>query len=171
VVPVYAHVDEGRQLLTGHRTYISVLFSDLRGFTAFAETAAPEELLELLREYHGLIGELLIPHGATFEHVAGDGVMVFFNDPVPIPNYELRAIEMGLALQKRFGSIATAWCKRGIDLGSGSESLPATPRSAGSDSRVDTTTVHSDQSRISPRASAHTLDRVRSSSALGFLQP
>ena len=111
--------DEGKQLLTGHRTYISVLFSDLRGFTAFAETAAPEELLELLREYHGLIGELLVPHGATLEHFAGDGVMVFFNDPVPIPNHELRAIEMGLALQKRFGSLATAWCKRGIDLGLG----------------------------------------------------
>jgi class 3 adenylate cyclase/putative methionine-R-sulfoxide reductase with GAF domain len=111
--------EEGQQLLAGHRGYISVLFSDLRGFTAFAETAAPEELFELLREYHALIGELLARHEGTLEHFAGDGVMLFFNDPVPVPNHELRAIEMALALQERFRAVATAWGKRGMELGLG----------------------------------------------------
>jgi class 3 adenylate cyclase len=111
--------EEGQQLLAGHRAYISVLFADLRGFTAFAETAAPEELFELLREYHALIGELLARHGGTLEHFAGDGVMVFFNDPAPVPNHELRAIEMALALQERFRTVARAWDKRGMELGLG----------------------------------------------------
>jgi class 3 adenylate cyclase/putative methionine-R-sulfoxide reductase with GAF domain len=111
--------EEGQQLLAGHRAYISVLFADLRGFTAFVETAAPEELFELLREYHALIGELLASHGGTLEHFAGDGVMVFFNDPAPIANHELRAIEMALSLQQRFGTVATAWDKRGMELGLG----------------------------------------------------
>ena len=111
--------EEGQQLLAGHRAYISVLFADLRGFTAFAETAAPEELFELLREYHALIGELLPRHGGTLEHFAGDGVMVFFNDPAPIANHELRAIKMALSLQERFGTVATAWDKRGMELGLG----------------------------------------------------
>jgi class 3 adenylate cyclase len=111
--------EEGQQLLAGHRAYISVLFADLRGFTAFVETAAPEELFELLREYHALIGELLASHGGTLEHFAGDGVMVFFNDPAPIANHELRAIEMALSLQQRFGTVATAWDRRGMELGLG----------------------------------------------------
>ena len=110
---------QGEQLLAGHRAYISVLFSDLRGFTAFAETAAPEELFELLRQYHCLIGELLAKHEGTLEHFAGDGVMVFFNDPAPVANHELQAIEMALALQRRFGDLAVVWGKRGLELGLG----------------------------------------------------
>jgi class 3 adenylate cyclase/putative methionine-R-sulfoxide reductase with GAF domain len=111
--------EDGRALLAGHRAYITVVFSDLRGFTAFAETAAPEELLELLREYHALIGELLAAHGGTLEHFAGDGVMAFFNDPVPVANHELQAITMALALRERFAELASAWSKRGIELGLG----------------------------------------------------
>jgi GAF domain-containing protein len=71
----------GEQLLAGHRAYISCLFSDLRGFTAFAETAAPEELFEVLRAYHEMLGELIPAYDGTLEHFAGDGVMVFFNTP------------------------------------------------------------------------------------------
>jgi len=111
--------EEGEQLLAGHRAYISCLFSDLRGFTAFAETAAPEELLELLREYHRAIGELMPAFDATLEHFAGDGLMLFFNDPVPVEDHALKAIRMALAAQTRFVELADTWRKRGSDLGLG----------------------------------------------------
>jgi adenylate cyclase len=109
----------GEQLLAGHRAYISCLFSDLRGFTAFAETAAPEELLELLREYHTLIGELIPRYHGTLEHFAGDGLMVFFNDPVPVDDHELNAVRMALAAHERFRELGDTWRKRGSELGLG----------------------------------------------------
>ena len=111
--------EQGQQLLAGHRAYVSVLFCDLRGFTTFVETAAPEELFELLREYHAVIGKLLAAHDGTLEHFAGDGVMVFFNDPVPVDDHELQAIRMALALQERFAELVTLWRKRGTELGLG----------------------------------------------------
>jgi len=109
----------GEHLLAGHRAYITCLFCDLRGFTAFAETAAPEELLELLREYHTLIGELIPAYDGTLEHFAGDGLMVFFNDPTPVDEHELKAIRMALAVHERFRTLAETWRKRGSDLGLG----------------------------------------------------
>jgi class 3 adenylate cyclase len=111
--------EQGEQLLAGHRAYIACLFCDLRGFTAFAETAAPEELFELLREYHTAIGELIPAYDGTLEHFAGDGLMVFFNDPVPVEDHELKAIRMALAVQERFDELAETWRKRGFDLGLG----------------------------------------------------
>ncbi len=111
--------ERGERLLAGHRAYIACLFCDLRGFTAFAETAAPEELLELLREYHTLIGELLPVYQGTLEHFAGDGLMVFFNDPEPVEDHELKAVRMALAVQERFHALASTWRKRGSDLGLG----------------------------------------------------
>jgi adenylate cyclase len=111
--------DDGERLLGGHRAYISVLFCDLRGFTAFAETAAPEELFELLRDYHSLIGELIAVHEATLEHFAGDGVMLFFNDPAAVTDHETQAIRMAVALQERFDELAAVWRKRGTELGLG----------------------------------------------------
>ena len=110
---------EGERLLAGHRAYITCLFCDLRGFTAFAETAAPEELLEVLRAYHETLGQLIRAYGGTLEHFAGDGVMIFFNDPVPIEEHELQAIRLALAAQERVGELAGAWRKRGIQLGLG----------------------------------------------------
>jgi class 3 adenylate cyclase/putative methionine-R-sulfoxide reductase with GAF domain len=110
---------DGEQLLAGHRAYISCVFCDLRGFTAFAETAAPEELFDLLREYHGTLGELIPAYEGTLEHFAGDGVMVFFNDPLPVENHELKAIRLGLAAQERFADLAEMWRKRGTELGLG----------------------------------------------------
>ena len=110
---------EGERLLAGHRAYITCLFCDLRGFTAFAETAAPEELLEVLRAYHETLGELIPAYGGTLEHFAGDGVMIFFNDPVPIEEHELQAIRLALAAQERLGELAGGWRKRGIQLGLG----------------------------------------------------
>jgi class 3 adenylate cyclase len=111
--------EEGERLLAGHRAYISSLFCDLRGFTAFAETAAPEELFDVLREYHAMLGELVPAHGGTLEHFAGDGVLVFFNDPMPVEEHELQAIRFALAAQARFAELSGAWRKRGIELGLG----------------------------------------------------
>ena len=111
--------NDGEQLLAGHRAYISCLFCDLRGFTAFAETAAPEELFEVLREYHGVLGELIPAYEGTLEHFAGDGLMVFFNDPLPLEDHELQAIRLALAAQERFAQLAQRWRKRGTELGLG----------------------------------------------------
>jgi class 3 adenylate cyclase len=111
--------ERGENLLAGHRAYITCLFSDLRGFTAFAETAAPEELFDVLREYQGAVGRLIPAHGGTLEHFAGDGLMVFFNDPLPLSDHELRAVRLALAAQERFDKLAAAWRRRGIELGLG----------------------------------------------------
>jgi class 3 adenylate cyclase len=106
-------------MLAGHRAYISCLFCDLRGFTAFAETAAPEELFEVLRAYHETLGALIPAHEGTLEHFAGDGVMVFFNDPIAVENHELQAIRFALAAQERFAELSRAWQRRGTELGLG----------------------------------------------------
>jgi class 3 adenylate cyclase len=111
--------DEGERLLAGHRAYISVLFCDLRGFTAFTETAEPEELLRVLREYHTTIGGLIRKHQGTLEHFAGDGLMVFFNDPVPVDEHELRAVSLALEARDEVARLASAWRRRGTDLGLG----------------------------------------------------
>ena len=111
--------DDGKKLLSGHRAYITVLFCDLRGFTAFAETAEPEELLDVLRQYHTALGELIESFGGTLEHFAGDGLMVFFNDPVPVEEHELQAIRLALAAQERLAELGAAWRKRGTELGLG----------------------------------------------------
>ena len=111
--------EDGERLLAGHRAYISCLFCDLRGFTSFAETAAPEELFELLREYHTALGLLIPEFGGTLEHFAGDGVMVFFNDPLPVPDHERQATRLALAAQERFHELAEGWRKRGTQLGLG----------------------------------------------------
>lgn len=110
---------DGEQLLAGHRAYISCLFCDLRGFTSFAETAAPEELFDVLREYHAALGELIPEYEGTLEHFAGDGVMVFFNDPLPVEAHELKAVRLALAAQERLAELGQDWRKRGIDLGLG----------------------------------------------------
>ena len=110
---------EGEKLLGGHRAYITVVFCDLRGFTSFVETAEPEELFEVLRQYHGTIGGLIPNYHGTLEHFAGDGLMVFFNDPVPVDEHELQAIRLAVDTRERFGELAAGWRKRGTDLGLG----------------------------------------------------
>lgn len=111
--------EDGERLLAGHRAYISSLFCDLRGFTTFAETAAPEELFDVLRDYHAVIGELVPAYKGTLEHFAGDGVMVFFNDPLAVADHELQAVRFALAAQDRFARLAEVWRKRGTKLGLG----------------------------------------------------
>jgi adenylate cyclase len=129
----------GEQLLAGHRAYVSCLFCDLRGFTAFAETAAPEELFDVLREYHGALGELIPAYEGTLEHFAGDGVMLFFNDPVAVANHELQAVRFALAAQERLARLAEGWRKRGIELalGVGIEAGYATLGRIGFEGRYD----------------------------------
>jgi class 3 adenylate cyclase len=110
---------EGEQMLAGHRREITALFADLRGFTAFAEQAEPEEVLGVLRQYHTAVGELAVANGGTVEHFAGDGLMVFFNDPTPVVDHQLAAVRTGCEMRERFGSLSTAWRKRGYELGLG----------------------------------------------------
>jgi hypothetical protein len=112
--------DDGKQLLAGHRAYITIAYFDLRGFTAFAETAEPEELINIVREYHTVAGELVNAYDGTLEHFAGDGIMVFFNDPLPLDDPELQAARLALAMRERIGECAAGWRKRGYDLGLGS---------------------------------------------------
>jgi class 3 adenylate cyclase len=96
-----------------------VVFIDLRGFTAFAETTEPEEVMGVLREYHAEMGELILEHEGTLERFTGDGLMVFFNDPVLVPNPEERAMRMALAMRDRAATLQTKWIKRGYALGFG----------------------------------------------------
>jgi class 3 adenylate cyclase/putative methionine-R-sulfoxide reductase with GAF domain len=110
---------EGEQLLAGHRREITALFADLRGFTAFAEQAEPEEVLGVLRQYHEAVGELAVANGGTVEHFAGDGLMVFFNDPTPVADHQLAAVRTACDMRERFGTLSTAWRKRGYELGLG----------------------------------------------------
>jgi class 3 adenylate cyclase len=111
--------EDSSRLLAGHRAYITVVYFDLRGFTAFAETAEPEELIDVVREYHEAVGGLVAAHRGTLEHFAGDGLMVFFNDPAPLPDHELHAAKLALGMRERVGELAAAWRKRGHELGLG----------------------------------------------------
>jgi class 3 adenylate cyclase len=110
---------EGEQLLAGHRREATTVFCDLRGFTPFSEAADPEAVLDVLREYHAAMGELIMEHGGTLEHFAGDGMMVFFNDPVLQADHEARAVRMAVAMRSRFEELARGWAKHGHELGFG----------------------------------------------------
>jgi adenylate cyclase len=102
--------------LKTHRREITVVFLDLRGFTAFAETAEPEEVMSVLHEYHAGMGEMILQHEGTLEHFAGDGMMIFFNDPVPVDNAAERAVRMALAMRARVKELTLKWRKLGYDL-------------------------------------------------------
>jgi len=102
--------------LKSHRREVTVVFLDLRGFTAFAETSEPEEVMGVLREYHGEMGRLILSHEGTLERFTGDGMMIFFNDPTPVPNPAERAIRMALAMRDRVAELTQKWRKRGYEL-------------------------------------------------------
>jgi class 3 adenylate cyclase len=95
------------------------VFLDLRGFTAFAETAEPEEVMGVLREYHAEMGRLILEHEGTLERFTGDGMMIFFNDPVEIPDPGPRAVRMAVAMRDLSLGLAARWRKRGWDLALG----------------------------------------------------
>jgi class 3 adenylate cyclase/CheY-like chemotaxis protein len=102
--------------LKSHRREVTVMFLDLRGFTAFAESTEPEEVMAVLREYHAAMGEIILAWEGTLERFAGDGMMIFFNDPVPVADPAARAVRMAVQMRERVAELTAAWRKRGIDL-------------------------------------------------------
>lgn len=109
-------VANNERLLESHRRDIAVVFCDLRGFTAFSETAEPEEVMGVLREYHAALGELIFRFGATLERFAGDAILAFFNDPVPCPEPVAQAVRMAAAMRDSVRGLVPSWRKRGHDL-------------------------------------------------------
>jgi adenylate cyclase len=105
--------------LESHRREITALFCDLRGFTGFSESADPEDVMSLLRDYHAAIGEIVIKYSGTLERFAGDGVMIIFNDPVPIENPALQAVLLALDMRTALGAMIEKWRWLGHDLGFG----------------------------------------------------
>jgi class 3 adenylate cyclase len=133
-------VDSGDEsFLESHRREIVVVFCDLRGFTTFAEASEPEEVMGVLGEYHEALGDLIFRFEGTLERFAGDGLMVFFNDPVRVEDGPLRAIRMALAMRTRVRGLAEAWSRQGHDLamGVGIAQGYATLGKVGFDGRLD----------------------------------
>jgi class 3 adenylate cyclase/CheY-like chemotaxis protein len=125
--------------LRTHRREVTVVFADLRGFTAFAETAEPEEVMTVLREYHGEMGRLILAHEGTLERFTGDGLMVFFNDPIPVPDAAERAVRMAVAMRDRVAELTLKWRREGyeLDLGLGIARGYATLGAIGFEGRWD----------------------------------
>jgi len=107
------------KILESHRREIVVVFCDLRGYTAFTETAEPEEVFKFLREYHGALGPLVAQFEGTLDHFSGDGIMVFFNDPVPCPDPAERAVKMAMSMREAASRLITVWRRHGCELGFG----------------------------------------------------
>jgi adenylate cyclase len=105
--------------LATRRREVTIVFVDMRGFTAFSETAAPEDVLGVLREYHAEVGRLVNAYEGTIEHFAGDGVMLIFNDPAPLPDPALSAVRMAIDLRESIGRLSQEWRKLGYNLGCG----------------------------------------------------
>jgi len=112
-------ISSGESFLESHRREISVVFCDLRGFTSFAETVEPEDVMDVLGEYHAALGELIHRFEGTLERFTGDGLMVFFNDPLPCPDAPERAVRMAVAMRARVAELAGGWTRRGYELGFG----------------------------------------------------
>jgi adenylate cyclase len=110
---------EGEALLAGHRREITVVFTDLRGFTPFSESAEPEDVMHVLREYHAVLGRGITEAGGTLERFTGDGVLVFFNDPIEQPDHVERAVRMALGLRDDVAKLGEGWRQFGHRLGFG----------------------------------------------------
>jgi PAS domain S-box-containing protein len=106
-------------ILESHRSEITAVFCDLRDFTQFAEVCEPEEVMRVLREYHTAMGEIIFEYGATLEHFEGDGMMLFFNDPIPVADPTNRAVRMAIAMRDRAAELTSAWRRHGYELGFG----------------------------------------------------
>jgi class 3 adenylate cyclase len=102
--------------LQTHRREITVVFLDLRGFTAFAEVSEPEAVMGVLREYHAAMGKLILEHEGTLERYTGDGMIIFFNDPVSVPNPAERAVRMAIVMRERIRELIVKWRKLGYEL-------------------------------------------------------
>jgi adenylate cyclase len=125
--------------LKSHRREITVVFLDLRGFTAFAETAEPEEVMGVLREYHAVMGRLILKHEGTLERFTGDGMMIFFNDPVPVPDAAERAVRMATGMRVQVDELLAKWRRSGyeLDFGVGIAQGYATIGAIGFEGRMD----------------------------------
>ena len=111
--------DQHEQALESHRREVTVVFCDLRGFTAFAETTEPEEVIGVLREFHAAMGEIIYRYEGTLERFTGDGMMIFFNDPLPCSDPAERAIQMAVSMRNRVADLKTRWRRRGHQLAFG----------------------------------------------------
>jgi class 3 adenylate cyclase len=118
-VAALVSMPEGERLLAGHRREITVVFCDLRGFTAFSESAEPEDVMQVLREYHAVLGRSITDAGGTLERFTGDGVMVFFNDPLEQEDHAERAVRMSLRLRSEVAGLGQEWRRIGHELGFG----------------------------------------------------
>jgi class 3 adenylate cyclase len=107
------------KVLENHRREVVAMFCDLRGFTAFAETSEPEDIMAVLAEYHGAVGPLIRQHEGTLDRFTGDGMMVFFNDPLPCPDAPQRAARLAIAMRDAVSELVPAWARRGHRLGFG----------------------------------------------------
>jgi adenylate cyclase len=107
------------RILETHRRDIVIVFCDLRGFTAFAETGEPEEVRDLLAEYHAVLGPIVTRSEGTLDHFAGDGIMVFFNDPLPCPDPAERAVRMAVEMRQAVAELQEGWRRRGREIGFG----------------------------------------------------
>jgi class 3 adenylate cyclase/HAMP domain-containing protein len=116
---VIASSDENASLLASHRREVTVVFCDLRGFTAFTESAEPEEVMRVLREYHAAVGEIIFQYEGTLDRFAGDGILILFNDPIPFPDHTQRAVRMAVDLRDSVGRLTESWRGRGHRLGFG----------------------------------------------------
>ena len=105
--------------LESHRREITALFCDLRGFTGFSESSDPEDVMTLLRDYHAAVGEIIVKYNGTLERYAGDGVMVVFNDPIPVDNPAIQAVQMALEMREAIGALTEKWRRLGHDIGFG----------------------------------------------------
>jgi class 3 adenylate cyclase len=125
--------------LHSHRRDITVVFLDLRGFTAFTETAEPEEVMAVLAQYHAVMGRLVVANEGTLERFSGDGMMIFFNDPQPVPDAPARAVRMAVQMQREMVALHDQWRLRGYDLhmGIGVAQGFATLGSIGFEGRID----------------------------------
>ena len=130
-------------LFKTHRREITIVFLDLRGFTAFSDSAEPEEVMDFLRDYHAEMGKLIFKFAATLERFMGDGIVVIFNDPIRCENHVQKAVEMALEMRDRVKELRTAWLKKGfdLDLGVGLAAGYATLGTVGFEGRMDYGTV------------------------------
>jgi adenylate cyclase len=119
VAQMIASSDPSDSLLASHRREVTVLFCDLRGFTAFTEASEPEEVMGVLREYHENLGELIFRYEGTLERFLGDGIMIVFNDPIPCDDHTERAVRLALDMRERVDELAKQWARRGHVLGFG----------------------------------------------------
>jgi adenylate cyclase len=131
--------EQHEQVLESHRREVTVVFCDLRGFTAFSETTEPEEVMGVLREYHLAMGEIIHRYEGTLERFTGDGMMIFFNDPIPCSDAVERAIHMAVSMRTRVGELKAQWRRRGhqLDFGVGISQGYATLGKIGFEGRFD----------------------------------